>query len=220
MLKALLRKELRETAGINAIALAFYFHLTVKAMHHDLLPWFLSGNADYHGIPFVSGSYLSSFVWVSAGFAIALGFRQSLGESLRGTWTFLLHRPISRTRLIGVKLLAGAAVYLACAAAAVLAYAWWAATPGTHASPFEWSMTVPTWKVWITMPLLYLGAFASGIRPARWAGSRLLPLAATGVFAALIPELPCWPVFGLGSIALLSVVLVGNILFVVRMRDF
>ena len=27
-----------------------------------------------------------------------------------------------------------------------LRYAIWAATPGTHASPFEWSMTLPTWQ--------------------------------------------------------------------------
>jgi hypothetical protein len=221
MLRALIVKELRETAGIVAIALAFYFYFTVKAMRHDLLFWFSSDYGDYlYAIPFVGERCLSSFAWVSAGLAIALGFRQSLGESIHSTWMFLLHRPIRRTHLIGVKLLVGPAVYLACAAAAVLAYAWWAATPGTHASPFEWSMTVPAWKAWITMPLVYLGAFASGIRPGRWVGSRMLPLAATGVLAILIPEFPRWPVFGLGAIVLFSLVLVGNILFVVRTRDF
>jgi hypothetical protein len=221
MLRAIIVKELRETAGIVAIAVAFYFYFTVQAMRHDLLPWFSSGSYSYwREIPFVSGGYLSSFVWVSAGLTIALGFRQSVGESIHRTWMFLLHRPISRTRLIGVKLLVGPAIYLVPSATAILAYAWWAATPGTHASPFEWSMTVPIWKVWITMPLLYLGAFTSGVRPARWVGSRLLPLAATGVLATLIPQLPNWPLFGLGSIVLFSLVLLGNIFFVVRTRDF
>jgi hypothetical protein len=218
MFRAMVYKELRETTGIVLIGLAFYFYFTVKAMRHDLL---FSTSIDYlFEIPLIGGSYLSSFVWVSAGLTIALGFRQSLGEALRGTWKFLLHRPVGRTQLILVKLLVGVAVYLVCAAAAVLAYAWWAATPGTHASPFEWSMTEQLWKVWMAMPLVYLGAFLSGIRPGRWVGTRLLPVAAASAMAALVPFLRWWPVCGLGLIALSSVVLVSSIFFVVRTRDF
>jgi hypothetical protein len=216
----MIAKELRETAGIVAIGLAFYFYFTVKAMRHDLLPWFPSYGMDHFAIPFIGSDYLTNFAWVSAGLTIALGFRQSVGESVHSAWMFLLHRPVVWTRLIGVKLLVGVAVYLVCGAAAILAYAWWAATPGTHASPFAWSMTVPIWKVWITMPIVYLGAFLSGIRPARWTRTRLLPLAAAGTLAAFVPDLPWWPLCGLGLIVLLFVVLVGNILFTVRTRDF
>jgi hypothetical protein len=192
----------------------------VKAMRHDLVPWF-STLIDYmFEIPFLGRSYLSSFAWVSAGLTIALGFGQSLGESLHGTWKFLLHRPVGRTQLILVKLLVGVAAYLVCSAAAILSYAWWAATPGTHASPFEWSMTEQIWKVWLAMPLVYLGAFLSGIRPGRWLGTKLLPLAAAGTLAALIPFMPWWPVCGLGLIALSSFVLVSSVFFVARTRDF
>jgi hypothetical protein len=221
MLKAMIVKELRETAGIVAIGVAFYFYFTVKAMRHDLLEGFFSRYIDYlFAIPFIGGGYLSEFAWVSAGLTIALGFRQSLGESIYGTWMFLLHRPTGWASLISVKLLVGVAMYLVCAAAAILAYAWWAATPGTHASPFEWSMTVPTWKVWITMPVLYLGAFLSGIRPGRWIGTRLLPLATAGMLAVVVPELHWWPFCGLGLIVVSSIVLVDSIFFVVRTRDF
>ncbi len=229
MFRAMLYKEVRETAAIVAIALAFYFYFGVKAMRHDLLPWLSraeSGYMDYdfgqyfYEIPFVGRGHVAEIAWVSAGLSIALGLWQSLGESIRGTWLFLLHRPVARTRLIGVKLLVGISLYLVCAAAAILAYACWAATPGTHASPFEWSMTVPAWKVWIAMPLVYLGAFLSGIRPARWVGTRLLPLAAAGFLAAVIPFLSWWPVCGLGLIVLGSIVLVRSILFVARTRNF
>ncbi len=221
MLKAMIAKELRETAGIVALALVFYFYFTVKAMRHDLLGGFLSRYIDYlFAIPFVGGGYLSEFAWVSAGLTVALGFRQSLGESIYGTWMFLLHRPIGWTCLISVKLLVGVAIYLVCGATAILAYAWWAATPGTHASPFEWSMTAPTWKIWITMPLLYFGAFLSGIRPGRWIGTRLLPLAAAGTLAVLLPELRWWPICGLALIAAASIVMVDSVFFVVRTRDF
>jgi hypothetical protein len=219
MHRAMVYKELRETAGIVAIALAFYFHFAVKAMRYDLLPWF-SFSSGYTEIPFVGSSFLSALVWVSAGLTVALGFRQSTGESIHSTWLYLFHRPVDRTHLIVVKLFVGTAVYLACAAGATLAYTWWAATPGTHASPFEWSMTVQSWKIWLTMPIVYLGAFLSGLRPGRWVGTKLLPLAATGMLAALIPYLPWWPICGVGSIVLVAGVLVANILFVARTRDF
>jgi hypothetical protein len=221
MPRVLLAKELRETAGVVAIGLALYFYFVVKAMRHELLPWFASGYySEMFEIPFVGHGYLANFAWVSAGLTIALGFRQSLGESIHGTWLFLLHRPVAWKRLLGVKLLVGVASYLICSAAAILVYAWWAATPGTHASPFAWSMTMPIWKLWITMPIVYLGAFLSGIRPGRWTRTRLLPLAAGGVMAAVIPSLPWWPLSGLGLIGLLCVVLVRSIFYVAETRDF
>jgi hypothetical protein len=43
-----------------------------------------------------------SFSVISAGFAIALGFRQTAGEAVRETWLFLLHRPLRRRRLFAV----------------------------------------------------------------------------------------------------------------------
>jgi hypothetical protein len=96
---------------------------------------------------------------------------------MHGTYPFLFHRPATRRWLIGMKLLTGTVVYLACVAAPIVCYGLWAATPGTHASPFEWSMTVPSWTMAFGMTALYLGAFLTGIRPGRWSRSRLLPLA-------------------------------------------
>lgn len=225
MIKALVLKELRETLGVVAIAMAFYLYFTAKAMRHDLWPW-SSTDYDYSSleyffqIPFVSWQYLLNFAWVSAGLAIALGFRQSLGESIHSTWLFLLHRPAGRTRLIAVKLLVGIVLYFVCAAAVLLAYAAWAATPGNHASPFAWSMTAPAWKILLTVPVLYLGAFLSGIRPARWIGTRLLPLAATGILIFTLPGLRWWPILGLGLVMLTCVILVSAIFFAARTCDF
>ncbi|MFH1923142.1 MAG: hypothetical protein ABIP48_25040 [Planctomycetota bacterium] len=233
MLKTLALKELRETAGIAVVALAVYFYIVASAMNVNLqraismLPglgrltryWMLYPGQEY-AIPFVGGGFQSNFTFISVCLAIALGFRQSVGESVRGTYPFLLHRPMGRQRLLGTKLAVGAVVCLVCSAVPVLVYAWWAATPGTHASPFEWSMTVPTWKVWISVPILYLGAFLSGIRSARWKGTRLVPLAATGVLAMTIPHLPWWSICGLGAVVLVDVLLVYSIFFAARTRDY
>lgn len=218
MLLRLAVKELRETAWIALVALAVYLYFAARAIGIGLAPWH-SWNPRA-SIPFVSGGFLGAFTMVAICLAIALGFRQSAVESGRGTFLFLLHRPVSRTALIGTKLLVGAGLFLVCSAVPILIFTAWAATPGTHASPFEWSMTAATWKVWGTITALYLGAFLSGIRPARWFGTRLLPLAAAGVLVAGISVLPWWPISGLPALALLGVVLVSSILFVARTRDF
>ena len=112
MLRVMITKELRETAGIVAIAAAVLLALFSRAMRHDLLPWYYYGYFDYNAIPFVNRNSLTNFAWVSAGLALALGFRQTVGESIHGTWLFLLHRPVGWRWLIGVKLLVGLAVYL------------------------------------------------------------------------------------------------------------
>ena len=146
-----------------------------------------------------------------------------LGESVAGTYPFLFHRPARRRWLIGMKLLVGMSVYLVCGPLAILVYGVWAATPGTHAGPFEWSMTVPYWLIWFGMTLLYLGAFLTGLRPGRWYGSRLLPLAATVpaifivVTTAFVAGKVLWPLlltFIAGSW------MIAMIFLVARTRDY
>ena len=117
---------------------------------------------------------------------MALGLRQTVVESRRGTWLFLLHRPASLWRVLAAKLAVGGGLYLVCGAVAILSYAAWAAMPGKHASPFLWWMTARAWKAWGVIAIVYLAAFLAGIRPARWFGTRLLPLAAGGVLALLL----------------------------------
>ncbi len=213
MLTKLAMKELRETAWIAAAALAVYLYHTM-AVTGNIGLWQTPGRNNW--IPFVGSELLSPFAMVAICLAVALGLRQTIGESARGTFLFLLHRPASRNRLICVKLLVGGGLYLLCSAVPIVIYAWWAATPATHASPFEWSMTFPIWKTWLAMLILYLGAFLSGLRPARWYGTRLFPLAATGGVAFVLAFLPWGGILGL----LLVVPLVAQILFVARTRDF
>jgi hypothetical protein len=127
---------------------------------------------------------------------------------------------MSREQLLGVKLAAGGGLYLLCSAIPILLFAWWAATPGTHASPFRWSMTVPVWQIWVSMTILYLGSFLAGIRPARWIGTRLAPVVAAGMLVAVIQLVPWWPVAGLLVVLLVNVTLVTNIFHVARTRDY
>jgi ABC-type transport system involved in multi-copper enzyme maturation permease subunit len=213
----MLYKELRETIWIALLGILVQGYFVVQLMNVD---WMTLSTMGRQGIPFVSDGFLGAFAAVAVIMAGVLGFRQTIAESSRGTWLFLLHRPAPQWQLLGMKILAGTGVYLAASAVPVLVYAWWAASPGTHASPFEWSMTLLCWQGWISITGVYLAAFLSGIRPARWFGTRLAPLVGAGVLLAPIQVVPHWWIFGLAAVLLVDAWLVGTILFVARMRDF
>jgi len=223
---ALARKEIRECLWIATAALAAYLYLVARQtgwdagvlnLVTDLLGVVRIG-VGVDDVPFVSAPgnemrFVGQFAVVSALLAIVLGFRQTSGETLHGTYVLLFHLPAPRIRLVYGKLCVGLLVYLVCGTVPILLYGVWAATPGTHASPFYWSMTVPAWITWFSMTALYLAAFLSGLRPARWYGSRLAPLAACGLPlpVVLVGDLPWW-LAGL-------IVLVADVVLVICIRQ-
>jgi len=208
----MIAKELRETIWIALVALGVYLVATVELMGYNLESMVYM---ERHWIPFASGEFGSMFGTISACLAMALGFRQSIWESFRGTWPVLLHRPVRRRWVMGAKLSAGLGLYLVTAAMPILLYAGWAATPGTHASPFEWSMTLGAWQIWLAITGFYLAAFLVGIRPARWIGSRLLPLVGVGVLVVIL-AVNRWLI----GIFILDACLVSAIFFVACSRDY
>lgn len=220
MLKTLAIKELREIVGIAVLALAANLALVSSLTGLGLFSWMPAMPQAGHEVPFAGSAFASGFTIVSAACAIALGFRQSVWEAGRGTYLFLLHRPVSREAIFLTKLATGIGLFLVGAALPVLLFAWWAATPGHHPSPFEWSMTDSSWRLWAVLPIFYLGAFLSGLRPARWVGTRLLPLAACCFLAVLVSLMPFWWAVGLPLTLVLDGLLIGSICYVGRMRDY
>jgi len=226
MVLAIVRKELRETWLFAALALGLYFIYVCKqtgkwnSLLTQLVGWAPGMNVEVPDVPFVQGDFTIMLFFIGAALAIALGFRQSAWEPSQGTAQYLLHLPLTRRGIFLTKLCTGTGVLLACTLLPILIYATWAAMPGTHAGPFEWSMTVPAFQLWLLMPLVYLGAFASGIRPARWFGSRLLPLlsvALTGVLLAMLAE---WWLIAAPLLLLAVLVLVSDILWEAETRDY
>ena len=216
MWKALAYKELRETLGLAAIAIVVYLLLVGSLTGLHTFPLNLRSDE----IPFAGTGFVGYFVFLSVVLVIGLGLRQTIGESVRGTWLFLMHRPVERWKLVALKLAIGLAACLVSMALPILVYAWWAATPGTHASPFEWSMTLDSWRGWLSMTPLYFAAFLVGMRPARWFGSRLLPLAGAGFLVGVIQALPWWWLLGAPAILLLDAWLIVSIFDVARTRDY
>ena len=219
MLRALMWKELRETAWIGLVGLAAHLAFVANCAGYTVLPFWAVRRE--HETPFLDSVFVPSFSFVSIALAIALGLRQTALESRGGTWLFLLHRPTSMPRVLAGKLAVGGGLYLFCGLVAILSYAGWAAMPGKHASPFRWWMTANAWNAWVVIAVIYLAAFLAGIRPARWFGTRLLPLAAGGPLAVLLAlALFFWPLPGTAAFLLVAACLIGLIQFTARTRDF
>lgn len=219
-MRALAWKELREVRGIAAAALGCYLALAISLMGGMLFVWVPGMPRGPEDVPFTSGGFMGAFTLISVVFAVALGFRQSVWESSRGTFLFLLHRPMRRDAIILTKLATGTAAFLVCSSVPIVLYGGWVATLGHHAGPFEWSMTKPAWTLALLMPLLYLGAFLSGLRPARWFGTRLLPLIAAAGFLVVAATLPWWWFLGFPLTLALIGLLAGSSCFVARTRDY
>jgi ABC-type transport system involved in multi-copper enzyme maturation permease subunit len=217
MLKSLAIKELRESVGIVAVAVLAAAYTLAMITGMRIFPVFFSMAGA--GFPFVSDAFSKLYVVVIGALAIALGLKQAAGEGRRDTYYFLLHRPASRRSIFGTKLIVGAAFVLIVGGLLVLLYAIWAATPGNVAAPFYWSMTAWAWQLWLCMPLLYLGAFLSGIRPARWFGTRLMPLAAAGFATFLIVMSPWWWLTAV-ALAICAAIIVVSIFYYAEQRDY
>jgi hypothetical protein len=217
MYRALLVKELRECLPLVAVASL----LAAWVLH----VW--TGGAPWPGemgrapkTPFVTDNFHTGpLLLIVGGLALLLGLKQTAWEELRGTYHYLLHRPVARTRVFLLKIAVGLAVVQILGAAMILVYALWAATPGTHPSPFFWSMTLPAWQVWAAAPAIYLAAFLCGMRPARWYGSKLLPLVACGAAASLLIVQPYMWITVTGTLVLAALSLPAAI-DVVQTRDY
>lgn len=217
MLKTMLWKEVRDLRGWFALAMIAQLYLAGVATGVEFGPLRADG-----GVPFVDDFITYYFFIVALGFAGVAGLWQTLLESLRGTYAFLLHRPAPRSQLFGMKLLVGGLATLIVATLPVLLYALWAATPGQHASPFFWSMSGWAWQLAVAVPIVYLGAFLSGLRPARWFGSLLFPLAGSLLCFVLTQSLLATWIWPLGVPICLGVeaLLVAAILYVAATRDY
>jgi ABC-type transport system involved in multi-copper enzyme maturation permease subunit len=217
MIKTLAIKELREIRGLSVVALIlFLIWLSVQTGIEALGSYWQAGNE----VPFASDRAIILFAYVSGLFAVALGFRQSAWENGQGTYLLLLHRPIRRPIIFLTKILVGLSAYALCSLAPLVIYIWWAATPGHSPTPFAWSMTGLAWQIWYVLGLVYLGAFLSGIRPARWFGTRLLPFFTAVVSATFLIVFPLWWPIGFPLSIVCYALFLANIWHVVDMRDY
>ena len=128
MLKALVIKELRESAGIVALAVLAAMFALSSLVGMALLPMFRVGETS--GIPFVSDSFKFYLSVIVGALALALGLKQAAWEFGHSTYRFLLHLAVRRASVFWTKLVVGSAIVFGLGAVMILGYSTWAATPG------------------------------------------------------------------------------------------
>jgi len=221
ILSALAIKELRESAAILGVATLAMLWTLGNVMGWRLTPFAVEDNV-VSSIPFYNGEFGPLLIFIGGGLAILLGMKQSAWENNGQQYYFLLHRPVARQTVFLLKIACGLACLLLLTLGSVLIYALWSASPGNHATPFFWGMTADAWFTCLVLPSIYLGAMLSGLRPARWIGTRLLPL--LGSVVLLMLAVICWSELsrplGLLGLLVLDIVLVRMILATAEQRDY
>jgi len=107
---------------------------------------------------------------------LALGLLQILPELRRDQWAFLVHRPATRTTLFFGKALPGVCLYLAATVPPLLGLAVWASSPSHVPAPFDFRFTLVGWAAILSGLPFYFAGLLVALRPARWYGSRALPV--------------------------------------------
>jgi hypothetical protein len=226
MHRVLILKELRETWWLAAAAFLFLMNSALNDFGVQILEgfslvrWQPPSGANF--IPFVSGELLEYIGLTVGTLGLALGFWQTVGEDVRGTWPFWLHRPVRREWMIGIKVVVGLVLVTAAGAIPILVSGLWFSRPGTRAAPFYWWQTGAAWQFAIVGPLLYLGAFYSGLRDAKWYGTRLLPLGAIALWLLFHIQFvwEAFPAVGFWVTTVFDLLLLAAILDAARARDF
>lgn len=213
----MLTKELRECALIAVLALLGIVHFVGEGMGLPLLPLARENSFE---IPFLNSTREGTILAIAIAAAVLVGLYQTLIESWRQTTLFLLHRPARREHLFYGKLAAGSLLLVTVIALPLAVYALWAAAPGTHASPFYWSMTEPWWRIAPAALVCYLGAFLSGLRPANWVGSRVWPLLPAIAAAVALKYIPVWPPLMYAGFVAVGALLLSSILETARTREY
>ncbi len=223
MWKALVFKELKELSIILVLSTIGLLLFVADLMGTPLLPHYVTQylivfrNYSLRPIPFVGDNFAGHFGLLASLLMGGIAIRQTVGESWRGTYSFVLALPASRINVFRVKLSVGVATGLVVALIPILLYVIWAATPGTHASPFDWSMTVGSWVMWSTLPTIYLGVFTAGVWPGGWLGTRLLPVAAVGMVAIVVSQISV--AIAIPMVLIIDALLLVVIEYVVTTRD-
>lgn len=197
MFKALLKKELKEHFPLAAIGfVAGVVSLAVHIRPISLIDmnvysagvWRMLASvaSSLHPyerlpVPIVSPAYLGKLALISYVLALGLGVSLTWKEEIKKTWAFLLHRPVTRGQLLGVKLCAGIGLFLSAVTIPYLLFALWSFIPGKYPAPWCRQFLYPGIEIIVRGCAVFLGSFLMGLRKGRWYGSRILPLAGTAL---------------------------------------
>lgn len=195
MFRALFLKEFREVWWTGPLALLPMLYSVAKEVDFGSRTsgsgyTFLRVTETYvlHTPPLIDGGFARSILLCGSLLAGFLGLWQTFRETQSRTWHFLLYRPVQRSHIFRAKAAAAATVFGFAIILPALAVLIWAATPGTHASPFHWTLASPVCYAIAVGPVIYLAALFVGLRRSHLLGSRWWPLIGVVTLFALLPN--------------------------------
>lgn len=231
----LVLKELRQNLpwfAIGFIAMLYVIRpFFVTGFSGSLLPLQFShyyGSSEFSPIlSLTQSAFLMALAVFASVCGLALGLLQTFPEEGAGTYAFLLARPTGRLKVVGAKLAVGALLYFL---ATGLPFCWaiyWTSVPGHFACPFRFYMSYPGFMVIGAGFAFYLGAFLTGVRPARWFGSRLVGVAAAWAGAPVLCafawlsaysyEINRYEFFNASVMSLISIISIASLLVLVAL---
>jgi ABC-type transport system involved in multi-copper enzyme maturation permease subunit len=136
------------------------------------------------------GSFLKLAMVCCAIFGAILGWLQVHNERHRDLWAFLIHRPLSRTKIFFAKVIAGLCLYVVGAGLPLLGVIVMIRIPGHIAAPFEWAMVLPVTAYFLSGIVYYFAGLLTGLRQARWYASRGLGLGVAILVSVTVANVP------------------------------
>lgn len=195
MITTLVRKELREHWMILGVGLFASLALSAVFLRPPLYSSF-----DYSPtlwirsslpVPIVNAGYQKYFYVVCYSVAVLLGLLMTWKETVRKTWPFLLHRPVTRTEVFSSKLIAGAMIYLVSVGLPFGLLALWSSIPGNFPAPWCADYLLPGITTLTCGYALFLAAFVVGMWPGGYV-ARFTPLIAMGLLVLGAEGLSSW----------------------------
>jgi hypothetical protein len=172
--KGMIGKELRQNLNWAALGLLAMSASLLWALWQHRTKFYTYEGYATSGMPILTEQFQSITIVGSALVGLLLGLMQILPEKSLDQWAFLVHRPVSRTRLFFYKISAGLLLYALATGVPIAAAIAWVATPNHVPAPFTPGMALPALADWLAGLGYYFAALVIGLREVRWYGSRIL----------------------------------------------
>jgi hypothetical protein len=163
-MRKIIKKEFQENVAGAVMGVLIYSVMLVIV--HRGLQQTLSGE------PIFNLEYLQSVsVFVCVLLGLSLGGKQTHADLQRDLMAFLVHRPLSQSRIFVARTIAGLSMYTAVTVAPLLVYSVFESNK--HPEEFRWSMLLTLTTAWLCGVMCYFVAVLTTLRKARWYATKL-----------------------------------------------
>jgi hypothetical protein len=227
---ALLRKELWESLPWMLLATIIFLGIggfVLRTQPYWEQPtWFYSGLSpgsvvDTYRLTHYSPLQMTGIwlVMTSIWLGLALGLRHFWLPHFTKTWSFLLHRSVSRQTILGAKLTAATAAFVVSLGAVWIGLYWYACRSELFLMPPPGRIFIEGWLSIMLGLVVYLGTALAALSTARWYTTKIFGLAFATVVICMI-FLQWWLSWAFAMVIIGIVVLLSQTIDTFLNREF